>query len=373
MSSESQVIPKSGRLECLDALRGFDMFWIVGADAIVNKLLAHSQSPFLVALRGHFDHYEWEGFRFYDLIMPLFLFMIGVSMTFSYSKRLQRGDSKWLVFRHVMIRVLLLTFLGAMIDGNLLTYDFHKFQLPYSVLFVLSLGYLVSSIILLNLKLPWQIVTTVCMLVVYWLIQTFAPAPGHIIGVYSPGTTFGDWLNERVMGNWQGEFHRPWIVAMTTYGSTAMLGVFAGHVLRSQNTQRRKLLWLLALGIFCLVAGWAWSYQFPIIKKTWTSTYVLVAGGWSYLLLALFYLFIDVWRFHRWAFPFKMIGMNAIAAYMAWKLFGSAFHRIAAVFTEGISKYVVPSNYPLIEAVAAMLALWIMLYAMYRKGVFLKI
>jgi predicted acyltransferase len=151
-----------------------------------------------------------------------------------------------------------------------------------------------------------------------------------------------------------------------------MLGVFAGQLLRSPRTARQKLLGLVGLGIGCLVAGYVWSFWFPIIKERWTSTYVLWAGGWSYLLLALFYGIIDVGGYRRWAFPFMVIGMNAIVAYMAWGLFRAAFRLMAEVFVAGLKPYVGPW-YDAIAWLGAMIVVWLVLYAMYRNRTFVRV
>jgi predicted acyltransferase len=373
MNSELPPQPGSGRLESLDALRGFDMFWIVGGAAVVHALARGTDRPWLLALDQQLRHPEWEGFRAFDLIMPLFLFLIGVAMPLAFAKRLARGQSRWQIFRHVLVRVAVLCFLGMLVNGNLLTYDPHRFQLTYSVLHVLAMGYLVAAVLLLNLKPRGQIVATVVMLLAYWVVQTYVPAPGRAVGSYPPGATFGDWLNERLLGSWQGEWRRPWIVSMTTYGATAMLGALAGQWLQATASQRAKVLGLVAAGLGCLAAGWAWSLQMPIIKKVWTSSYALYAGGWSYLLLALFYLLIDVWGLRRWALPFTVIGTNAISAYMMWNLFSPALRQIAGVFLGGLRQYTGPGWYAPLEAAGAALGLWLLLYQMYRTRTFVKI
>ena len=153
-------------------------------------------------------------------------------MPFSFSKRLQRGDSKRKIYAHVITRVAILVFLGMLVDGNILTYDPSKFHPTYSVLQVLALGYLVASIMLLNMDLRWQIGTTAGMLILYWALLTFVPVPGHVVGVYRPGTDFGDWLNDLILGRYQDIWRFGWILQFMTNGCTAMLGVFAGQLLR---------------------------------------------------------------------------------------------------------------------------------------------
>jgi len=210
------------------------------------------------------------------------------------------------------------------------------------------------------------------MLILYWALMTFVPVPGHVVGVYKPGANFGDWLNDLIVGRFQGPWRFGWILQILTNGSTAMLGVFAGQLLRSQKGAREKFFWLAGLGIGCLVAGLVWSIWFPIIKMRWTSTYVLYAGGWSYLLLALFYLIIDVRGHRKWAFPFIVIGMNAIVAYMAWGLFAPAFRLMAEVFVGGLKQYV-GGSYDAMAWFGALIIIWLVLYWLYRSRTFVKV
>ncbi|MGA2073591.1 MAG: DUF5009 domain-containing protein [Terriglobia bacterium] len=364
--------PSSSRLASLDALRGFDMFWIMGADLVIYDLAENSHNPVLLGLRNQFHHVPWAGFHFYDLVFPLFLFMIGVSMPFSFSKRLQRGDGKRKIYVHVITRVAILILLGMMVNGRLLSYDPSQFQLTYSVLQTLALGFLVASFILLNQRVRRQVATTAAMLILYWALMSFVPVPGHVIGVYRPGANFGDWLNDLIVGHFQGIWRFGWILQILTNASTAMLGVFAGELLRSEKSARDKLLWLTGLGISCLAAGLLWNIWFPIIKDRWTSSFALYAGGWSYLLLALFYFIIDVRGYRKWAFPFTVIGMNAIVAYMLAELFSSEFRRMAEVFVGGLKQYV-GGWYDAIAALGGLITIWLVLYALYRNRTFIKV
>jgi predicted acyltransferase len=356
----------------LDALRGFDMFWIAGGSTIFNAFTAGTQNEFLKALQTQLKHVEWEGFRFIDLIFPLFLFMIGVAIPYSLTKRLSRGDSRLRIYGHIVLRVIILIFFGMMINGNLLSFSPSDFHITYSVLQMLALGYLVASVLWLNLNVRWQIVATLGLLILYWALQTFVPVPGHGAGVYKEHALFGDWLNDQILGSWQTRWRFGWILGILPHSATAMLGVLAGQILRSSWREGRKVGVLLALGVLCLAAGWLWSYQFPIIKNRWTSTFALWAGGWSYLLLAVFYHVIDVWQCRRWAFPFVVIGCNSIFVYMSWGLCSGAFRAVADRFLGGLKQYT-GTWYDGISWVGAFVVFWLLLWYMYRNKTFLRV
>lgn len=366
--------PSPPRLMSLDALRGLDMFFIAGGATIIRAFTKGTENPVLKEIQVQFTHVEWEGFHFYDLIFPLFLFMIGVAIPYSLSKRVARGDSKPRIYGHILLRVAVLIFFGMMINGNLLSLRPKDFAITYSVLQMLALGYLVACILYLNLGVRAQIAATVGLLVGYWALQTFMPVPGYGPGVYERGKLFGDWLNDQIFRGWDAPRWRfGWILGISTHGATAMLGVLAGQLLRSSRRDAAKVAWLAGLGLGCLAAGWLWSYSFPIIKSRWTSTFALWAGGWSYLLLALFYLVIDVAGWRRWAFPFVVIGANSIFVYMSWNLCNGAYKAVADRFLGGMQQYVGPDWYPGISATGAFLVMWILLWHMYRHKTFLRV
>lgn len=373
---------KLGRLMSLDALRGLDMFWIVGGDRIIRGVAKASDIPVLNALARQFSHVEWEGFRFYDLIFPLFLFMIGVSIPYAFERRLERGEKLRSIYRHILLRVVTLFILGLMVNGNLLTYDIGKIQI-YSVLQMLALGYFFASVFYLHMGWQGQLAVTVLMLAGYWALLAFVPGPGHVIGEVAPQCNVGDWLNDLLLGAWQGRFRFGWILATLGHASTAMLGVFAARVLRSARlTPYGKFKWLGAMGAVCLLAGIVWGgwlarwlpglelwgvewNDWPIwsriIKRRWTSGYVLYAGGWSYLMLASFYLVIDVWGARRWCRPFVVIGTQALFAYMVCMLGRKALNAVAGIFLNGLAQYTGAWQEPL-TAAGAFAVLWFLLW-----------
>lgn len=384
--------PAESRLVSLDALRGFDMFWIIGGSILVQRLAQAGGWPWLARLSDQMEHVEWEGFHFIDLIFPLFLFMIGVAIPYSLGKRLARGDSRLRIYGHMVLRVAILIVLGMMVNGSLLTYDPAKFELTYSVLQMLALGYLAAAVLFLNLRLRGQIAAMAAMLVGYWALLAFVPGPGHEIGKVAPGCNLGDWVTDWLVGPWRGR-QVGWVVGVLGHAATAMLGVLTGELLRSSLPRGRKVAWLVAWGVASLAAGlfwsgWAaekwpqvalfgipwteWPVWCPIIKNRWTSAYVLYAGGWSLLLLAAFYLVIDVWGFRRWSLPWVVIGSNSIFAYMCWQLGSGVFRQAAEVFLKGLKNYMDPAWYELIAWAGATGVLWLLLWYLYRNKTFIR-
>ena len=357
------------RLVCVDALRGFDMLWIIGGSEVLITLANATGFKFLSNMSVHFDH-SWGQFHFYDLIMPLFLFIVGVVMPVAFKKRLARGETKKKLYNHVIRRVIILYFLGLIASGHLLTFDISKIHLWTDTLHAIAFGYLISSIMILELRLNWQIIITTSLLLLYWGVMALIPVPGHGAGIYEPDTNLAIYVDNAILGRFQEGAGWTYIITNMTFVCSVMLGVFAGKILQSDWTQMKKA-WLLALiGIGCMIVGKVWGFWFPIIHHLWTSTLVLYAGGLSFLFLALFYLIIDVWGFKKWSFPFVVIGMNAIAVYVASHLFN--FSEIGNIFVGGLAQYLGQWN-DFVQALAALTVVWLILYWMYRKKTFIKI
>jgi len=371
MDLQGQAGKISGRLMSVDALRGFDMFWIIGGDApILRGLAKGTGSEFLNKLLIQFDHVSWEGFRAWDLVMPLFLFVVGVVMPFSFNKRLERGQSKRQLYFHIVKRVVILWVLGMVAQGNLLEYDLSTLQIYSNTLQSIAAGYLISSILILNLNIRWQMVTTVVLLLLFWALMVWVPVPEYGAGVLTEEGNLAIYIDNLILRQFSDGYTYTWVLSSITFAGTVMLGVMAGHLLRSGKRQAIKVLWLLAAGAGCLVLGWVWGLVFPIIKHIWTSSMVLYAGGWSFLLLALFYLVIDVWGLRKWAFGFVVIGMNAIAVYMAVHVFD--FKHVGNIFVGGLAEWLGDWNY-FVQEVAAFVVIWLILYWMYREKTFIKI
>ncbi len=358
------------RLMSIDALRGFDMFLIIGGGPIIAGLVNGIGNEALkMAILPQLKHVPWEGFAFWDLIMPLFLFLAGVSMPFSFGKRLDQGGPARL-YRHVIVRVLVLFALGLVAQGNLLDYDLSTLHIFCNTLQAIATGYLIAAIIVLNTRLLLQVVITGALLAVFWALMMFVPVPEHGAGVLTPEGNLAIYLDKLILGRFQDQTSYTWILSSLTFACTILLGVFAGQTLRWRRHKLIRVLLLLVMGGVCLGLGLAWDGFFPIIKHLWTSSCVLFAGGLSFLLLALFYLVIDVMGLRFLAFGWVVIGMNAIFAYMAVHLIN--FRHIGGRFVENLAPWLGPWN-DLVQAGAAFAVLWLILYYMYRNKTFIKV
>lgn len=370
MSGTKEQLLESKRVASIDALRGFDMFWIIGGGTIFASLDKIFHSPVTGFIHRQLQHAKWEGFTFEDLIMPLFLFIVGVVMPFSFAKRLERGQTKKSLYIHIIKRTLILFFLGMVAQGNLLQFNASTFHVYSNTLQTIAVGYIISAILILEFKVAAQAIVTICFLLLFWALMMLVPVPGYGAGVLTPEGNLAIYIDRLLLGRFEDGSPYAWILETPVFAATVMLGVFAGHWLRTDRPGGKKAAGLLIGAAACLALGQMWSYLFPNIKHLWTSSFVLFSGGLCYLLLGLFYLLIDVWGLEKWAFGLKVIGMNAIAVYMATELFD--FRHIGNVFVGGLAERLGCWN-DLVQHIAAFAVVWLILLWMYRKRTFVKI
>jgi predicted acyltransferase len=258
------------------------------------------------------------------------------------------------------------------VQGNLLQFNLSTLHLFSNTLQAIAVGYLVAGFAMLNLRVWRQVLVTALLLVGYWLLLVFVPLPGQGAGVIKPDANVALAVDEFVLGRFRDGTTYTWILSGMTFAATVLMGVLSGHVLRANLHPALKLLALAVMGLACLAGGWAWAEWggFPIIEHIWTSSMTLWAAGWSYLLVALFYLAIDIAGWRRWAFPFIVIGMNAITIYVA--VFFISFRNIAEGLVGGLARHLGEAGPVAIEFTAVLLA-WLVLYHLYRQRVFLRI
>lgn len=328
-ASQSQAEPAPQRprqrLTSLDALRGIDMLSILGIDLLFRSLAEASHSSFLKALGAQMHHVPYEGLHYYDLIFPLFIFIIGVSMVFSLNKIIDQ-EGRGAAVRRVLKRSVILFLLGVFYMGGV-SGGFHDVYLA-GVLQRIAEAYVFAALIYCFLRhRPWTMFgIAVGLLVGYWALLTFVPVPGIGHASYARGVNLAHYIDAHFLPgasvrdtyDFEGSL-------LNTLGAVAncLLGVFPGLMfLSGKFSERQKVLWLWGGGAVSLALGCLWGLQFPIIKLLWTSSYVLVTCGISAILLGFFYLVIDVWNFRKWAQPLVWVGMNPITIYLVANMVG---------------------------------------------------
>lgn len=346
------------------------MFWIIGGDALGQALLKASGWSGAAALSAQLEHVEWQGFRFYDLIFPLFLFLVGCVLPFSLEKYRDRPAA---VYGRLIRRTLLLFLLGLVCNG-LLQFRFEELRVA-GVLQRIAVCYGVAALIHLHSRWRGQLALLVLILAAYWAILAWVPVPGGTAGDLTPegnlaGYVDRHYLPGKIMPEYYGYGDNEGFLSTLPAVATVLLGGLAGQFLRSGVCPHRKVAGLIVAGVACLTLGNIWGLVFPIIKILWTSSYVLVAGGWSLLLLALFYLVIDVWGWNRWAQIWTVIGANAITIYVAQRFID--FEKISQFFLGGVATWSGVWGIAVLAA-GALTAKWLWLWSLYRRGVFLRV
>ena len=363
----------SKRLYSLDALRGFDMFWIMGAEDIFHGLAKSTGSPFWGAIANQFTHPAWNGFHFYDLIFPLFLFISGVATPYSVGRELEKGKSRHQVLIRVVKRSLILVILGVIYNNGLQIRPLADIRFG-SVLGRIGLAYMFANIIYLYAKNVSQIIWFCALLVGYWLLLKFNAAPGFPKGDLTMEGNFASYLDRSILpGRLYLKIHDPeGLISTIPAICTGLLGIFAGKLLKnSVLKQSTKVLRLAVAGIIFIILAQVWNLDFPINKNLWTSSFVLNVGGISLLLLALFYYIIDVLGQKKWAFFFKVIGMNSILIYISGRFID--WNYTTNGFFQWVGQLVGNPFGIVFMACLFVLVKWAFLYLMYKKKIFLRV
>lgn len=370
----------SSRLLSLDALRGFDMIWIAGFGLFLVTLAKATGSEGLFeAVKRQCEHAPWssvdygrwaQGVTCWDLIMPLFLFCTGTSMPFSMAKRRKLGESTARIYGHILVRVAVLWVLGMIAQGRLLAFDLSKLQVFSNTLQAIAAGYLIAAVAYLHCGRRGRIALAAGLLALYEILLRCVPVPGATEAVIRPDQNPAQWVDTALLGRFDDGLPYTWVLSSLGFGASVLLGVFAGEWVRTRHLERTKVLGLVGVGGILAVAGFVWGGWSPINKYLWSSSMVLYWGGWSALLLGVFYLVFDVLGWRRLAFPFVVVGSNAITAYMIGHLVN--FLDIARKLVGGLEHHL-PAAYPAICTGTSFLLVWLFLWWMYRTKTFLKV
>jgi predicted acyltransferase len=363
-------VTKLNRIASIDALRGFDMLFIIFLDHFFNAINVGVGSSFTNALAKQFDHPEWFGSSLYDIVMPLFLFIVGAAIPFALSKRKQQESSMSAIYTKVTKRFVVLFILGWIVQGHLLELNIETFSIFSNTLQAIAVGYLFSSLAYLHFNTKTRIWIFASCLLIYTLLLVIPSVPGVGRGVLLPSSSFAWYVDQQVFGRFQDGTQYTWLLSGFGFIATTLSGVFAGELIKSDLPRKKVAFYLFIIGVAGILAGILLGIWHPIIKKLWTSSFVLASSGVCFLLLSLFYWIIDVKGKVKWAFPLKVIGMNAIVAYMLSHVFN--FHLIAEMVLYGLKQFVGNFNY-LVLTIGGFGILYLILWYMYKNKTFIKV
>ena len=393
----------------LDALRGFDMFWIVGAGALVSALDKIFNNGVTNFLAEQCKHVQWEGFHFEDLIFPLFVFIAGVSMTFSMTKAVAQYGKIGAILR-LGSRCLLLILAGIFYYGGL-SNEWPNIRLT-GVLQLIGLSCFLGGVLYIiftgNPRVLVSVLVT--LLVGYWALLTFVPFPDlrlnkesiarisaqigstnslaicksvstRVKGVYEEGYNLPNYIDYRYLPGKKiygdGSYEAQGILQTIMATSTCLLGILAGLWLRREkNSDAARITGLCAAGAVCVLLGYAWGVQFPVVKKLWNSSFILVTGGCSAMLLGLFYYIVDVRKKQRWCQPFVWIGMNPITIYLAYNII--SFPALSARFVGGdlqrfLNVSVTAGVGDMLIAIVEVVLMFLLVRFLYVRKIFLRL
>ncbi|MCL3782085.1 DUF5009 domain-containing protein [Prolixibacteraceae bacterium JC049] len=363
---------KSERLLSLDTLRGFDMFWIIGGDMFFRALAKTTDLPLAHWWAKQMHHVSWEGFHAYDLVFPLFMFISGVAIPYAITSKLEKGTPKSSIYRKVIQRAVILVLLGLVYNG-LFNLNFSTLR-GASVLGQIGLAYLIAALIVMNTKtFKARLIWLIGILVGYGALQLAVPVPEFGAGNLTPTGCINGYIDQMLLpGRLYGKTFDPeGLMCIVSASAITLMGALGGALLRSkQLVPQKKTLVLLVTGASLIITASLLSGWYPIIKSAWTSTFNLLTGGISFVLLAIFYQVIDVWKYQRWTFFFRVIGLNSITIYMAIRVF--KFKSTSDFFMGGLAS--LTGDFQTVVLIIGMLALeWLFLYFLYKRNIFLKV
>ena len=368
----------TGRLISLDVFRGITIAGMV----LVNNpgTWEHIYWPL--------EHAEWHGWTPTDLVFPFFLFIVGVAITLAFGSRVESGRSTRDLYLKVIKRSLIIFGIGLFLNA-FPHFGLSELRIP-GVLQRIAVCYLLASIIFLTTKIRTQVVLTIALLLVYWFLVKFIPAPGFAAGDLTKEGSLPSFIDRVVFGKhvWaQAKVYDPEGLLSTIPAlATTLMGVLTGHWLRSKKSAHEKVAGLFVAGAICVAVGWAWNSFFPINKALWTSSYVLFTGGLALQFLALCYWIIDINGYRRWAKPFEIFGVNAIALYVVADLIavflglinvtgsdGSKISLGSWIYENLFGSWASPANASLAFAITFVLVCLGLMWVLYRRKIIIKI
>jgi predicted acyltransferase len=366
------------RLLSLDVFRGL---------TIAGMILVNNPGSWDTAY-APLRHSAWNGCTPTDLVFPFFLFIVGVAITLSLSKRKERGDDKGKLVRKILFRTFLIFLVGVLLNG-FPRYDLATLRIP-GVLQRIALVYGITSILFLYTSIRTQIAVALSCLFAYWGMMTLIPVPGHGPANLEPGTNLAAWLENSLLGGHLWGNTKTWdpegILSTIPAVGTGVAGLMLGHWLRSARDAAVKTAWIMVAGALAVVVGMFWDIWLPINKALWTGSYVVYVGGLASLFFGTIYWLVDVQKITWFTRPFTVLGMNAIAAYVfAWLVESAIWeisvtgaagtpvplgqHLYATFFTPFFSPYNASLAWAVANVLFALGAMWIL----YSRKIFVRL
>lgn len=349
------------------------MFFIAGGGTFLTLLRGKTGMPWVDAIANQLEHVPWHGFVFYDFIFPLFLFISGVSLSFSLSKGVSVGIPKKELYKKVFIRMVILILLGILYKNSPFPYfEPSKIRLG-SVLGRIGIASFVTCLLYLNFHLIKRVYWIVCILLIYYAAMFLVPVPGYGAGNLSFEGNLVGWFDRTFLPGrlLQGTYDELGI--LTTFPSVciAIFGSIAGDILSNGSTKDKRTITLVGIGTLCVVIGLLWNLHFPINKRLWSSSFVVFTSGLGFLILAMFYWVIDVKGYQKWTLFFKVIGLNSLVIYFAYRfiLFSYSSEQLLA----GLYAPLPEKWHEVIIAMGALALVWLLLYILYKKKIFIKV
>ncbi len=375
---EQGGLEASGRMLSLDAFRGM---------TIAGMILVNNPGTW-GAIYSPLKHAEWHGWTPTDLIFPFFLFIVGVSITLALSRRAEASGPKRDLYVKIIRRAAIIFALGMVLAG-FPYFDFPTIRIP-GVLQRIAVCYLFAAIIFLKTDWRTQALIAAALLLVYWMLMTLVPVPGFGAGDLGKEGNLAAYIDRALLEGhiWkQAKVYDPEGILSTIPAiATTLCGVLTGHLLRSRRTPFEKTAAMFVAGAACIVVGWAWNFWFPINKPLWTSSYVLFTAGMALQLLAVCHWLIDIKGMRRWATPFVVFGVNALAVFFLTGIFARLLGLIkftgadgkqvalhSLIFNNLFTSWASPVNASLMFAVCFVL-LWLgLMWILYRRRIFIKV
>ncbi|KPL17142.1 MAG: hypothetical protein AMS26_02135 [Bacteroides sp. SM23_62] len=360
------------RLHSLDALRGFDMFWIIGGGALFGALAKATGWGWVHVMEEQMHHVEWNGFRAWDLIFPLFMFISGVAIPYAITSKHEKGVTKPALIKKVFRRMILLVAFGLVYNGVLK--DGFPGMRAASVLAQIGISYFFASLIVLHTSsIRARIFYLVGILGGISILQLLIPVPGFGTGVITPEGSINAWIDQHLLPGrlLYGTYDPEGVLCIISATSVTLMGAIAGNILRNKNvTPGRKAGILFLSGMGLVLLALVLSPVYPVIKKIWTVPFNMLTAGISLLLLSLFYFIMDVKGWRKGTFFFRVIGLNSITIYLGGRIID--FHHTSEFLLGWLAK---PAEVfgPVVIITGLIISEWLFLYYLYKKKIFLRV